>query len=110
MLVPKTPGGCLGRDLRKVEASLRAVCSTKVRISEKVGTTLRQALFKSDPWEGPCKDEKCHPRLTGEGERSRCRRRNITYSNQCKKCKVGGITTLYIGESSNSLKERMQQH
>ena len=50
MSVPKTPGGCLARDLRRIEASLRAVCTTKVKISEKVGRTLRQALFKADPW------------------------------------------------------------
>ena len=94
----------LARDLRRV------VCTTKVKITEKVLKTLRQALVKADPWEGGlCEDPSCHPCLTGEGK-TRCRRRNITYINQCNKCKCEGKTTLYLGESSNSLKERMQQH
>ena len=108
--VPKTPGDNLAKQLRKTETKLRAVSTTKVKILERVGCTLRATLVKSDPWGGePCHDLNCHPCKT-EDMKVSCRRRNVCYTNQCLKCKATGVNTTYIGESSNSLRERMQQH
>lgn len=109
--VPKTPGGHLARKLRKREEQLRAVSTTKVKIVEKVGNTLRAVLVKSDPWGGErCQDAGCHPCKAAEDPKISCRRRSLTYVNKCKLCKTQGLNTLYLGESSNSLKERMIQH
>ena len=47
--VPRTPNGTLARLVSKAEQNFRLVCTTKVNIAERVGTTIKSLLVKSNP-------------------------------------------------------------
>ena len=47
--IPRTNNGGLVKILRAAETGIRSVCTTKVRIAEKLGTTMRALLTKSNP-------------------------------------------------------------
>ena len=60
MFVPRTAGGRLLTQLRKVEEDLSKVTNKKVMLIEETGMKLRNMLCTSDPWEGdPCGRESC---------------------------------------------------
>ena len=102
--VPRTNGGKLEKEIRAREMSLRSVYSTKVKILERIGTSLKQLLGNPDRWSGAqCNLTDCLP-CKNEDQRVSCRTRNITYKTSCTICKDEGRITQYIGESSNSLK------
>ena len=53
MFVPKAPGGVLVTRLRKKEEQICEVTGRKVKLVEKAGTSLKNTLWKADPWGGP---------------------------------------------------------
>ena len=60
--IPRTHDGSLVRMLRKAENNIRAVCTTKIRVTEQVGQTLRSLLCRSNPWlaKGALELTACH--------------------------------------------------
>lgn len=109
--VPRTDNGRLAKMLSESETRIRQVCTTKVRVVEKVGTTMKALLVKSNSWSGSrCPRANCLPCNTADDSPSDCRRRNVTYYTECQLCKKDGIKVQYIGETSNSLSERIGRH
>ena len=49
MHMPRTPEGMLAHEISKAEQNLRLVCTTKVKVTERVGNTLKSLLEKSNP-------------------------------------------------------------
>ena len=97
---------------RKAEMELQGVFRRRVKTVEKPGTKLQDQLTNSDPWGG----EKCGRRACGicsqeeVDSKPNCKTRSIVYSNTCLSCKNEGKKVQYIGESSRSGMERLQNH
>ena len=107
----RTHDGNMARMISEAERKLRAICSTKVKVIESVGPTLKSMLVRSNPWANlNCPRDNCLPCNSTENKKFNCTRRSITYMSECKLCKDLGCRTVYIGESSNSLSERAGQH
>ena len=101
MFVDATPGSELARKCRSIlkEAKL------KIRVVEKLGTSVKQVLSKSDPLGYKCciipnclTCETC-PEI-------RCGARDAVYKISCKGCRKG----VYVGEKSRTLGERVNEH
>ena len=82
----------------------------KLKFVEKAGTPFGDLLCKKNPWAGKdCSRESCL--ICEEGKKNpNCKRRNLTYQNTCQLCLKDGRSSIYIGESSRSFKERMGDH
>ena len=110
LTVPRTHGGELVKLFREAETNIRSVCTTKVRVKERVGNTVKSLLTKSNPWIGEnCPRQDCLP-CQSKDKGFDCKRRGVTYMTSCNICQAQGSTTAYIGETSNSLYERAGQH
>ena len=101
MFVDATPGSELARKCRSIlkEAKL------KIRVVEKSGTSVKQVLSKSYPLGYKCciipnclTCETC-PEI-------RCSARDAVYKISCKGCRKG----VYVGETSRTLGERVNEH
>ena len=83
----------------------------KVKVVEKTGVKLESILTSSDPFrEGDCGRPDCGLCGDEDSKGQNCRRRNVTYTNTCKICEKKGVKSVYIGETSRSLKERQAEH
>ena len=115
LFIPRTPGGSLATILRQTEQNLTKVSKFKVKIVEECGTSLKEALMKSNPWaKADCLRPDCPlcgaRREGDENVKGSCKTRSITYSSTCTICKEMGKTTQYIGESGRSVYERAKEH
>ena len=60
MFVPFTVGSELARRMREAEATLQSMTGYRIKIVERSGLKLEDALCKADPWQGQdCGREKC---------------------------------------------------
>ncbi len=87
----------------------------KVKIVEECGTSLKEALMKSNPWaKADCLRPDCPlcgaRREGDESVKGSCKTRSVTYSSTCTLCEEMGKTTQYIGESGTSIYERAKEH
>ena len=112
MFVPRTNGGMLANRLKEAESKLDDITDTKVRIVERCGVQLAKLLTKSNPWQPtPCNFQVCqackgpHPE-----DNPKCTIRGVTYVNTCLTCKQEGVESVYIGETSRTLRERYGEH
>ena len=79
----------------------------RIRIQERVGSSLIQSLGNKSPWKNKGCGRDCHPCESKEGS---CRQRNITYRISCQLCLSAGVKYVYIGESHRSWWDRAQDH
>ena len=90
---------------------------------EKTGTSLKQTLSNSNPWSGEqCGRSDCVTCTQGAEEIPECTQRSVVYENICRKCNPGAgssgelkevneeVPSLYVGETSRSIKERAAEH
>ena len=108
LTVPRSHDGQLVKKLRETENKLRAVSTTKVKINERVVTTMKTLLVKSNPWVGSNCPRFNYLPCRADGKKYDCRRRNLVYMSSCNLCKEQGGKACYLGETSNSLHERME--
>ena len=84
--------------------------NTKVKVIERVGNTLKSQLVRSNPWgNSNCPRPECLPCTNGP-KNFDCKRRSVVYMTTCKLCQSENKKVSYIGETSNSMSERMSQH
>ena len=109
--VERTPGGTLLERIKTIEHDLSKVSRRKVKVVEKSGMKLQDILTMSDPWgDAPCERQDCLMCQGGDRETSRCRTRNVVYTNTCLICKSKGTKVQYVGETSRSVYERLAEH
>ena len=72
---------------------------------------LSDLMCRKNPWKGgPCSKKKCWP-CQGDPERSgNCQVENITYTITCVRCRDGGVSTTYTGESSQNMHLHRNEH
>ena len=110
LFVPRTPGGELITNLRAKEETLTELTGRKTKLVEKAGLSLKDMLWKADPWCGPpCPRANCRV-CENNKEEVICRTKNLIYANVCLICKTQGGDTRYIGETSRSLGQRAGEH
>ena len=123
LFVDQTPGGELAGRLKALYLGLESTMGFKIKVVERTGKTLRSSFPLTTLWDGlECGRTKCIPCHQGAEEIQPCTRQNIVYENICLECNPlaknkGGLEdykpekpSLYIGESSRSLQERMVEH
>ena len=103
IFIDATPGSQLTRACQRVLNEI----GLKIRVVEKSGPSLKRKLVKSNPFPTqPCKTGFCY--LCESGSKVKCSKREVVYKIQCKTCK--GKKGVYIGETSRSIKERLNEH
>ena len=111
VFIPHTPKGALKKEMQAWEDKFASLNNlSRVKFIEKGGTKIKDLILKSDPWANmPCGREKCHT-CKIEGQEGKCRRENICYEMECLGCLDEGKRTSYIGESSRTSYERLNEH
>ena len=113
MFVPHTPGGELARILQEADDKFRKGKGLgKIKMVERGGTTLKQILCRSNPWvkEGCGRGNDCFPCRGEGGAGGNCQQEGIVYKISCEQCKVRGVTSEYVGESSRTAFLRGAEH
>ena len=85
----------------------------RTKYIENAGVKLSSKIIVKNPWvaiNGGCGRKLCHTCKSTSGKGISCRKEGITYSVTCKLCEAASKKTLYIGESSRSMYERMTEH
>ena len=137
MFVPYTPGSELAKRLRKAEEMIQDMTGYRLKIVERAGLKLQDALTKADPWQGMnCDRDGCLLCLTktrtGKNTTQDCTRRSLVYKTWCITCYEKDLETVkteagdnmeklktltekmkiykYIGETGRSTFERSWEH
>ena len=120
LFCPQTPFGALANKLKETEKLLSELCGETVKIVERSGTTIKQILVKSNPWQKGtvCSraETDCLLCQTGKGKWD-CRKRSLVYETFCLRCKAAvesGVPdakeAIYPGETARSGSERAKEH
>ena len=68
-------------------------------------------LCRNNLWSGEdCERTNCLICYSGDEQHGDCRKRNVTYSNQCLACLEVGRESVYYGETARSSFERGTEH
>ena len=123
LFVEHTAGGELAHKLRELTRRLAPTIGFSIKIVERAGATLRSSFPLANLWEDQkCGREDCVPCEQGAEKIQPCYRSSLVYENICKTCNPGAdpgkeqpnlrtdIPTVYVGETSRSLYERMREH
>ena len=91
--VPHTHCGLLARLMRLKEEELFKLTGYKLKITERVGPSLKSQLVRSDPWAGrDCDREDCllcvSKIKSGKKSNQSCKKRNAVYETWCESCRV----------------------
>ena len=72
---------------------------------------MEQLLSRSDTWAARgCSIDSCFQYHLGGGEGGSCQQEGILYLISCLKCKEGGTTAEYVGESARTGERRGCEH
>ena len=103
LFVDATPNEELARKCQ----SLLHSCGLPIKVLEKSGKSIKQHLVKSDPFkETKCSDQNCPICISNTG--INCKTRDVVYKHECED--YGQCKGIYIGETSDSIKERTCEH
>lgn len=91
---------------RKCQALFKE-CDLPIKVLEKSGRSIKQHLVRSDPFkETKCSDENCPICILDNG--INCKMRDTVYHHECDDFE--NCNGAYVGETSDSIKERTQEH
>ena len=137
IFVPFTWGSELAKDVREVEAMMKAISGWHFKVVERSGDSLVDILHKADPWAGQdCLRNSCMlcktKAKTGKLLTQDCTKRNVIYETWCMSCYEEDKAKIeeefgedvkvmkkrieeiklhkYVGESSRSVFERAWEH
>ena len=105
LFVDSTPNSELAKQCQKAlrEAEL------KIRVVERAGQSIKQALVRSNPLnENSCKQDDC--KTCQLNPKANCKSRDIVYRITCVGSHEEHCGESYVGESSRSLGERINEH
>ena len=97
-----------------------------MRVTERGGTPLGSLLSNKNLWSGlDCDRVDCKTCCQPGEKRENCKRRNVVYESECRRCNVPGgwktrdkggledkreVPSIYVGETCRSLHERSKEH
>ena len=99
IFVDATPGSQLKKEVEKIVRRHRV----RIRVVERVGTTLKRVLQKSYPFQRTeCRRDDCV--VCADGCKVDCRMRGVVYELQCKECR-----RKYRGQTCRDVYERLKE-
>ena len=107
MFVPHTPGGMLRRRIQKVEDVMASKKVGRVEV-ERGGTAFIAQTWNQAPWL-----DRSYGRadcFACQSKAGICKKRNSTYTIKCKTCEAEGKKRQYVGETSRTIYDRLQEH
>ena len=111
IFVPATPGSTLAKTLRDHEAANNQGRSSRIKVVEKSGMSVKQLLSKSYPWKTEkCSDPCCFPCSTNQKMQFSCRIPGASYRIVCTVCESSESSAVYYGETGQNLYSRGKQH
>ena len=112
LFVPATPSSRLALLLKAHEAENNQGRTTRIKIVEKAGRSVKNALALNDPWEvRRCEDENCFPCSSSTDPiKISCRVPGVVYTIICLKCEQEGKKAVYFGESGKNAFEQCKKH
>ena len=121
--VEDTRDGKLAARLREATRRLGPTLGFGIRIVERAGSPLKNSFSATNLWDSmQCGRVDCVPSKQGAEKLQPCYKSSLVYENICQTCNPGAepgkeqaeiradIPTLYVGETSRSLHERMKEH
>ena len=91
---------------RKCQSILKQ-CGLPIKVIQKSGKSIKQHLVKSNPFKDTkCTDEECPICMSNNG--TNCKTREVVYRHEC--ADYENCEGKYIGETSDSIKERTVEH
>ena len=113
MFVPATKDSVLAKKIKLAEAQNNQGRSSRIKIVEKTGSTVKDSLCRKAPWPtGRCEErEDCFYCLTSHEAKCSCRTPGVGYEIICELCanEDGRIST-YQGETGKNLRVRGRKH
>ena len=122
LFVEYTSKGELAKKLRDTIQKLEPILGFGIKVVEKTGLPIT-ANFPSESWDGaPCGRLDCITCTQGAETVPPCTRQSMVYENVCLVCNEGAksgkkvvqknleVPSIYVGESSRSIKERAEEH
>ena len=112
LFVPATPGSALVKALRKHEEENLQGRSSRFKVVERSGKSVKQLISKNYPWStSHCDDPHCFPCSTSKKKPSfSCRIPGAGYRIVCTVCEQLGVSAIYHGETGQNLYTRGGQH
>ena len=112
LFVPTTPNSALAKLLRRHEEQNLQGRSSRIKIVEKAGRSIKQIMSSNYPWATrTCEDEDCFPCSTNDKKPSfSCRIPGAGYRIFCTICEQLGAPAIYFGETGQNLFTRGGQH
>ena len=119
-------GGSLKKEMMEVLDRLTPMLGFRVRVTDRGGSALGSLLSNKNLWSGiECGRVECQPCKQPGDKKEPCTTKNIVYESECSSCNPEGsrrtsdktglteqrdTPSLYVGETSRSLKERAGEH
>ena len=112
VFVPATPLSSLANLLQKHETQNNQGRTSRIKIVERAGRSLKTILAPNCPWGvQKCTDAKCFPCSTSTGPlKVSCRTPGVVYSIVCVFCEEAGLEAIYFGESGHNCYTRGRKH
>ena len=123
LFVEHTRNGELATRLREATRRLEQTIGFGIRVVERAGAPLKNSFSVGNLWDNmKCGREDCVPCEQGAEKLQPCFKASVVYENVCQTCNPGAepgkdqveirsdIPTIYVGETSRSLHERMREH
>ena len=123
IFVEQTNQGALASKLRELTSRLEPIVGFKIKIVERCGNTLGSKFSQDTLWQGSkCGRGDCVTCEQGAEVLPPCTAPSVIYENFCASCNPGAGAkgevkdvsmdppSVYVGESSRSIKERSKEH
>ena len=111
LFVPATENSVLAKTLREHEQQNLQGRTSRIKIVEKSGKSVRQILSRSYPWPTKkCEDLECFPCSSSSKVSFSCRIPGAGYNIFCTECEKLGVPYVYYGETGQNLFTRGSQH
>ena len=111
LFVPATDGSKLAKILRRHEEQNMQGRTSRIRIVERSGRSVKDILTRNYPWPTrACSDLGCFPCSTGKKYAFSCRIPGAGYTISCTTCEQQGLSSVYYGETGHNLYTRGGKH
>ena len=112
MFVLATPQSALAKLLQHHEQQNTQGRSSRIKIIEKAGISVKNLLAPNDPWGiTKCQDPDCFPCTTNiEPSKVSCKTPGIVYNIFCNICQNENEKAVYVGQSGRNAYNRGKEH
>ena len=108
LFVPASQGSQLAKEIQNIEAANRQGRTTRIKVVELAGQTVRNTIARNYPWSFEGYDsEECFHCKTNQKPTISCRRPGVGYTITCTLC---GVLAQYQGESGRNMFSRGKDH